>query len=193
MRRYFDPAASKLVSSPLDVRGTLKNEDDANKLFGLCRCGIAPRRHDHRGAHARTSNQRALKMRFGQIWFGRATASDPRPRPECCPTTRSGSAKDGRGSWRDNVFIERLWRPVKHEEVYLRAYDSVVEARSSLGGYLAFYNRKRPYWSLDGRSPDRVYFGRRCGASLRSGIHLWRPKRCSDQAGPPLEPVVTSE
>ena len=46
---------------------------------------------------------------------------------------------DGRGSWRDNVFVERLWRSVKYEEAYLRAYDSVAEARSSIGGYLAFY------------------------------------------------------
>jgi putative transposase len=66
---------------------------------------------------------------------------------------------DGRGSWRDNVFVERLWRSVKYEEVYLRAYDSVAEARSSLDGYLAFYNRKRPHSSLDGRTPDHVYFG----------------------------------
>ena len=66
---------------------------------------------------------------------------------------------DGRGSWRDNVLVERLWRSVKYEEVYLRAYDSVVEARSSLGGYLAFYNRKRPHPSLAGRTPDHVYFG----------------------------------
>jgi putative transposase len=66
---------------------------------------------------------------------------------------------DGRGSWRDNVFIERLWRSVKYEEVYLRAYDSVAEARSSLGLYLGFYNRKRPHSSLDGRTPDQVYFG----------------------------------
>jgi len=66
---------------------------------------------------------------------------------------------DGRGSWRDNVFVERLWRSVKYEEVYLRAYDSVTEARSSLGSYLGFYNRKRPHSSLDGRTPDHVYFG----------------------------------
>ena len=66
---------------------------------------------------------------------------------------------DGRGSWRDNVFIERLWRSVKYEEVYLRAYASVAEARSSIGSYLAFYNRKRPHSSLDGRTPDHVYFG----------------------------------
>jgi len=66
---------------------------------------------------------------------------------------------DGRGSWRDNVFVERLWRSVKYEEVYLRAYESVTEARNSLGSYLGFYNRKRPHSSLDGRTPDHVYFG----------------------------------
>jgi putative transposase len=70
---------------------------------------------------------------------------------------------DGRGSWRDNVFVERLWRSVKYEEVYLRAYDSVAEARGSIGGYLAFYNRKRPHSSLNGRTPDQAYF---CGLAL---------------------------
>ena len=64
---------------------------------------------------------------------------------------------DGRGSWRDNVFVERLWRSVKYEEVYLRAYDSVGEARASIGRYLAFYNGKRPHSSLDARTPDRAY------------------------------------
>jgi putative transposase len=65
---------------------------------------------------------------------------------------------DGRGAWRDNVFVERLWRSVKYEEVYLRAYDSVGEARMSIGRYLAFYNRKRPHSSLDARTPDHAYF-----------------------------------
>jgi putative transposase len=65
---------------------------------------------------------------------------------------------DGRGSWRDNIFVERLWRSVKYEEVYLRAYDSVSQARASLGRYLDFYNRKRPHSSLDARTPDRAYF-----------------------------------
>jgi putative transposase len=65
---------------------------------------------------------------------------------------------DGRGSWRDNVFVERLWRSVKYEEVYLRAYDSVGEARASLGRYLAFYNAIRPHASLDARTPDNAYF-----------------------------------
>ena len=66
---------------------------------------------------------------------------------------------DGRGAWRDNVFVERLWRSVKYEEVYLRAYDSVGQARASLGRYLDFYNGKRPHSSLDARTPDRAYFG----------------------------------
>jgi putative transposase len=47
---------------------------------------------------------------------------------------------DGRGAWRDNVFVERLWRSVKYEEVYLRAYDTVAEARTSLARYFSFYN-----------------------------------------------------
>jgi putative transposase len=65
---------------------------------------------------------------------------------------------DGKGSWRDNVFVERLWRSVKYEEVYLRAYASVGEARASIGRYLDFYNRKRPHSSLDARTPDCAYF-----------------------------------
>ena len=65
---------------------------------------------------------------------------------------------DGRGAWRDNVFVERLWRSVKYEEVYLRAYDSVGEARASLGQYLNFYNRRRPHSSLGARTPDHAYF-----------------------------------
>jgi putative transposase len=66
---------------------------------------------------------------------------------------------DGRGAWRDNVFVERLWRSVKYEEVYLRAYDGVAEARVSLGRYLDFYNGKRPHSSLAARTPDQAYFG----------------------------------
>jgi putative transposase len=65
---------------------------------------------------------------------------------------------DGKGSWRDNVFVERLWRSIKYEEVYLRAYDSVAEARASIGRYLDFYNRKRPHSSLSARTPDLAYF-----------------------------------
>jgi putative transposase len=65
---------------------------------------------------------------------------------------------DGRGAWRDNVFVERLWRSVKYEEVYLRAYGSVSDARASLGRYLTFYNGRRPHSLLDRKTPDHVYF-----------------------------------
>jgi putative transposase len=65
---------------------------------------------------------------------------------------------DGHGAWRDNVFVERLWRSVKYEEVYLRAYDTVAEARRLIGRYLDFFNRKRPHSSLGARTPDHVYF-----------------------------------
>ena len=65
---------------------------------------------------------------------------------------------DGKGAWRDNVFVERLWRSVKYEEVYLHAYDTVSEARASIGRYLDFYNRRRPHSSLDAATPDQAYF-----------------------------------
>src|SRR5712671_6167322 len=65
---------------------------------------------------------------------------------------------DGKGAWRDNVFDARLWRSVKYEEVYLRAYETVGEARSSIGRYLDFYNNRRPHSSLDGSTPDQAYF-----------------------------------
>jgi putative transposase len=65
---------------------------------------------------------------------------------------------DGKGAWRDNVFVERLWRSVKYEEVYLKAYDTASEARASIGRYLDFYNRRRPHSSLDGTTPDHAYF-----------------------------------
>ena len=65
---------------------------------------------------------------------------------------------DGKGAWRDNVFVERLWRTIKYEEVYLHAYDSVPEARASIGRYLSFYNSKRPHSSLDRQTPDKAYF-----------------------------------
>ena len=67
---------------------------------------------------------------------------------------------DGKGSWRDNVFVERLWRTIKYEEVYLRAYDTVSQARGSIGRYLAFYNRRRPHSALDRQTPDQAYFTR---------------------------------
>ena len=65
---------------------------------------------------------------------------------------------DGKGSWRDNVFIERLWQTIKYEEVYLKAYESVSQARASLERYIAFYNTGRPHSRLDRQTPDQIYF-----------------------------------
>lgn len=65
---------------------------------------------------------------------------------------------DGRGCWRGNVFVKRLWRSIKYEEVYLHAYDTVSDARRGIGRYLAFYNERRPHSTLDGNTPDGFYF-----------------------------------
>jgi putative transposase len=65
---------------------------------------------------------------------------------------------DGKGAWRDNVFVERVWRSVKYEEVYLKAYESVSHARRSIGDYLNLYNQKRPHSSLSDQTPDEAYF-----------------------------------
>jgi len=60
---------------------------------------------------------------------------------------------DGRGAWRDNVFVERLWRTVKYEEVYLHAYNTVLDAGTAIGKYITFYNTKRPHSSLGNMTP----------------------------------------
>lgn len=65
---------------------------------------------------------------------------------------------DSKGCWRDNIFVERLWRTVKYEEVYLRAYDSIPEAKTHLANYLSFYNSRRPHQTFDGQTPDTIYF-----------------------------------
>lgn len=65
---------------------------------------------------------------------------------------------DGKGCWRDNVFVERLWRSIKYEEVYLHAYDSVTAAKLGLGRYITRYNQQRPHSSLDRQTPDEFYF-----------------------------------
>jgi putative transposase len=65
---------------------------------------------------------------------------------------------DGKRRWVDNVFVERLWKSVKYEEVCLHAYDSVSQAREGLQRYFTFYNERRPHSSLDGKTPDTVYF-----------------------------------
>ena len=65
---------------------------------------------------------------------------------------------DGKGAWRDNVFVERLWRSVTYEEVYLHAYDTVSDSRAGIGRYFNLYNRRRPHSSLKRRTPDQVYY-----------------------------------
>ena len=65
---------------------------------------------------------------------------------------------DGRGAWRDNVFVERLWRSVKYERVYLKAYDSVSAARADIADYLNWYNAHRPHSRLERATPDEMYF-----------------------------------
>ena len=65
---------------------------------------------------------------------------------------------DGRGCWRDNVFVERLWKSIKYEEVYLRSYETVSQARDGIGRYLDFYNAHRPHSSLDAMTPDEYYY-----------------------------------
>ena len=66
---------------------------------------------------------------------------------------------DGKGRWIDNVFIERLWRSLKYEEVYLKAYDTVAQAEQSIGDWMEFYNQDRRHASLDRMTPDQVYYG----------------------------------
>ena len=65
---------------------------------------------------------------------------------------------DGRGRWSDNIFIERLWRTVKYEEVYLKAYESIAHAKKELGKFFDRYNIRRRHHGLDDRTPDEVYW-----------------------------------
>jgi putative transposase len=65
---------------------------------------------------------------------------------------------DGKGCWRDNVFVERLWKTIKYEEIYLHAYNSVSDARAGIGNYLSFYNQRRPHTEHGGDAPDNMYF-----------------------------------
>ncbi len=67
-------------------------------------------------------------------------------------------SRDGRGAWRDNVFVERLCKSIKYEEVYLHAHESVSEAKAGIGRYVTFSNSRRPHRSLDRQTPDAVYF-----------------------------------
>jgi putative transposase len=65
---------------------------------------------------------------------------------------------DGKGCWRDNVFVERMWKSIKYEQIYLHAYNSVSDARAGIGKYLSFYNQRRPHTEHGGDTPDNTYF-----------------------------------
>jgi putative transposase len=87
---------------------------------------------------------------------------------------------DGRGRFLDNIFIERLWRSLKYEEVFIKAYGSVAEARLGIGGWLAFYNEERPHQALEYRTPRAVFEDQACNhvdnasASLSRCPHEYR-------------------
>ena len=81
---------------------------------------------------------------------------------------------DGKGCWRDNVLIERLWKTIKYQEVYLKAYESASDARANIRRFIDFYNSVRGHSSLQGQPPDSIYFSGPCNprtpsAKRRSG------------------------
>jgi putative transposase len=76
----------------------------------------------------------------------------------CIEAVEEALARHGKGAWRVNVFIERLWRTIKYEEVYLHGYANLPDARASIGRYIGFDNGRRPHSSLDGKTPDQAYF-----------------------------------
>ena len=78
---------------------------------------------------------------------------------DCVEAKGCRISMDGRGAWRDNVFIERVWRSVKYECVYLYAYDSVKDAKHSIQKYLDWYNQERPHSNLNRLTPDEAYYG----------------------------------
>ncbi|QPD03646.1 MAG: transposase [Candidatus Nitrospira kreftii] len=98
---------------------------------------------------------------------------------------------DGTGGWRDNVFVERWWRSLKYEEVYLHAYETIHDAQQGVTRYMTFYNQSRPHRALDGRTPDRVYYDHLpapadCHAGIIGQAPLMNGKMLSKEAEPPL-------
>ncbi len=97
--------------------------------------------------------------RAEELFMGRHfTAEDTREDYSELPYITVGKlSMDGRGAWRDNVFVERLWRSVKYERVYLKAYDGVSAARADIADYMAWYNVKRPHSRLERLTPLEKY------------------------------------
>ena len=100
---------------------------------------------------------------------------------------------DGKGRYADNIFVERLWRTVKYEEVYLKAYASAGEARRELGGYFRFYNDQRPHQALGYRTPGEVFSEGQAPQNEESTVGRWSPEAdgvCyAGAAGPSLNPT----
>jgi len=101
-----------------------------------------------------TSNQEVLRRRVEFTQFTAAEFTDAVLGQGC------KLSMDGRGAWRDNVFVERLWRSVKYERVYLKAYDSVSAARADIADYMGWYNAVRAHSSLNEATPDEHYFAK---------------------------------
>ncbi len=96
---------------------------------------------------------------------------------------------DGRGGWMDNVFIERLWRSLKYECVYLNAFETGSEASSGIARWIGYYNADRPHSAFGGRTPDEVYATHRreeIGGIIQPRIHLSQAAILFRKTGPPL-------
>jgi putative transposase len=85
---------------------------------------------------------------------------------------------DGRGRYLDNIFIERLWRSLKYEEVFIKAYGAVIEARRSIGKWLEFYNDERPHQALDYRTPREIFEDEACEQVGNASASLRDAQRC---------------
>ena len=100
-----------------------------------------------------TEWKRQLQERAADVFSAGGAPSNEPPVGD-----RSSCRWTAKGAWRDNVFVERIWRSIKYEEVNLKAYESVSHARRSIGAYVDLYNRKRPHSSLADQTPDEAYF-----------------------------------
>ena len=97
---------------------------------------------------------------------------------------------DGKGRWADNIYIERFWRSIKYEALYLHSFETVPEARKELGNYIDFYNKQRPHQSLGYKTPDSIYMSNK-SKFLKSGVvveHLANKNNstCQPAKGGPL-------